>query len=48
MVSDTAPFRYPEYHTPRDTAERLDYDRLARVVAGLAPVVTALGSRVIP
>ena len=35
MVTDTAPFRYPHYHTPRDTPERVDYERLARVVSGL-------------
>ncbi|HKW36811.1 MAG TPA: M28 family peptidase [Burkholderiales bacterium] len=35
MVTDTAPFRYPHYHTPRDTPDKLDYERLARVVNGL-------------
>jgi Zn-dependent M28 family amino/carboxypeptidase len=35
MVTDTAPFRYPHYHTPQDTPDKLDYDRMARVVAGL-------------
>jgi hypothetical protein len=39
MVTDTAPFRYPYYHTPQDTADKLDYGRMARVVAGLADVV---------
>jgi Zn-dependent M28 family amino/carboxypeptidase len=39
MVTDTAPFRYPQYHTPEDTPDRLDYDRLARVTVGLARVV---------
>ncbi len=34
MVTDTAPFRYPQYHEAEDTPERLDYDRMARVVAG--------------
>ena len=42
MVTDTAPFRYPEYHTPEDTPDRLDYDRLARVTVGLSRVVAAL------
>jgi len=42
MVTDTAPFRYPAYHGPDDTPERVDYERLARVVAGLARVVEAL------
>lgn len=39
MVTDTAPFRYAQYHTPSDTADRVDFDRLARVVAGLGAVV---------
>jgi hypothetical protein len=42
MVTDTAPFRNPHYHTPRDLPATLDYDRLARVVRGLAAVVRAL------
>ena len=42
MVTDTAPFRDPYYHTPRDTPERLDYDRMARLVTGLARVVESL------
>lgn len=39
MVTDTAPFRYPHYHQPSDTPDRLDYDPLARVVSGLEGVV---------
>jgi hypothetical protein len=35
MITDTAPFRYPHYHTLKDTPDKLDYDRLARVTAGL-------------
>ena len=35
MVTDTAPFRYPYYHTVQDTPEKLDYDRLARVTLAL-------------
>ena len=35
MVTDTAPFRYPHYHTAQDTPDKVDYDRLARVVTGL-------------
>jgi hypothetical protein len=42
MVTDTAPFRYPHYHKPTDTPDRLAYDGLARVVEGLVPVVEAL------
>lgn len=39
MVTDTAPFRYPQYHTSGDTPDQLDYGRMARVVVGLADVV---------
>lgn len=42
MVTDTALYRYHQYHGPRDTPDRLDYERLARVVAGLGRVVETL------
>jgi Zn-dependent M28 family amino/carboxypeptidase len=42
MVTDTALFRYPYYHSPEDTPEKLDYDRMARVVAGLERVARDL------
>lgn len=41
MITDTAPFRYPHYHSPQDTADKLDYARLARVVSGLEAVLRA-------
>ena len=44
MVTDTAPFRNPGYHTQDDTPERIDYERLARVVAGLAKVASRLAA----
>jgi len=42
MVTDTALFRYPHYHRAGDTPDRLDYESLARVTAGLARVVAEL------
>ena len=42
MVTDTAPFRYPHYHTPDDTPDKIDYERFARVTAGLELVVRDL------
>ncbi|MCU1227863.1 MAG: hypothetical protein JWO97_747 [Acidobacteria bacterium] len=42
MVTDTAIFRNPNYHTPHDTPETLDYDRLARVTDGMVAVVRDL------
>ncbi|MCE5228486.1 M28 family peptidase [bacterium] len=42
MITDTAPYRYPHYHSAQDTPDKIDYDRMARVVAGVASVVEDL------
>jgi len=42
MVTDTAPYRYPWYHTAHDTPDKISFDRLAQVVDGLENVVTVL------
>ncbi|GKS75526.1 M28 family peptidase [Acidovorax sp. SUPP950] len=42
MVTDTAPYRYPYYHTAQDTPDKVDFDKLARVVSGLNSVVRDL------
>jgi Zn-dependent M28 family amino/carboxypeptidase len=42
-VTDTAPFRNPNYHRPTDKPDTLDYDRMSRVVRGLVGVVKDLG-----
>lgn len=42
MITDTALFRNPYYHTPYDTADKLDFERMARVVEGVGRVVEAL------
>ena len=42
MVTDTAPYRYPYYHTAEDTPDKVDYERLARVVTGLAGMLGEL------
>jgi Peptidase family M28 len=42
MVTDTALFRYPYYHDPADTPDKLDYEKTAIVVEGLARVVREL------
>jgi hypothetical protein len=44
MVTDTAPFRYPWYHTASDTPDKIDYDRLSRVVSALTLVIADLAS----
>jgi Zn-dependent M28 family amino/carboxypeptidase len=42
MVTDTAPYRYPHYHTASDTPDKVDYERLARLVSGLRAMLSAL------
>jgi Zn-dependent M28 family amino/carboxypeptidase len=42
MITDTAPFRYPWYHTADDTPDKIDYDRFAQVVDGLEAVIQSL------
>jgi len=42
MITDTAPFRYPHYHSATDTPDRLDYDRFALVVSGMQKVIEEL------
>ena len=39
MLTDTAPFRYPDYHLTSDTPEKLDYNAMARIVSGLEQVI---------
>ncbi len=42
MVTDTALFRYPYYHTPRDTPDKLDFPRMTRAVDGLIAMTREL------
>lgn len=44
MVTDTATFRNPFYHTPNDKPDTLDYDRMSRVVSGLKPIIDDLAN----
>jgi Zn-dependent M28 family amino/carboxypeptidase len=44
MVTDTAPWRYPHYHTAEDTPDKIDFETLADVVDGLEAVVAALAA----
>jgi len=39
MITDTAVFRYPHYHSKADTPDKVDYARLARVVSGLERMI---------
>jgi Zn-dependent M28 family amino/carboxypeptidase len=45
MVTDTAPFRYPWYHTAGDTPDKVSPAKLARVIDGLENVIAVLANR---
>jgi hypothetical protein len=42
MITDTALFRYPYYHTAEDTLKEIDFEKMARVVEGIRSVVVDL------
>jgi hypothetical protein len=42
MVTDTAFYRKPYYHTAGDSPDTLDYRQLTRVVEGLCAIVAGL------
>lgn len=42
MVTDTAPYRYPFYHTADDTPDKVNWQKTAKVIAGLEKVVADL------
>lgn len=42
MVTDTAFYRYPYYHTPEDRPDKINYGGLARVTEGLAGTIAVL------
>lgn len=42
MVTDTALYRYPHYHTMEDTPDKVDYERTARLVTGLRAMLREL------
>jgi len=42
MITDTALFRYPHYHSSTDTPDKLEYDRFALVVSGLEKTIAEL------
>src|SRR5437016_8858853 len=44
MVTDTAPFHYPYYHSSNDTPDKLEYDRFALVVSGMEKVIEKLSN----
>lgn len=45
MVTDTALFRDPFYHTANDTPDHIHYEHFARVVSGLQRVILGIANR---
>lgn len=43
MITDTAFYRNPNYHTARDTPDTLDYERMTLVVSAVFTTILALG-----
>jgi Zn-dependent M28 family amino/carboxypeptidase len=44
MVTDTAPFRYPAYHSHADKPDLVQYEGMARVVSGLQAVIAEMAN----
>lgn len=44
MLTDTALFRYPHYHTAQDTPEKLNYQHMAKLFNGIEAVVHDLAN----
>ena len=44
MITDTAPYRNPNYHGWFDKPETLDYETLARVTEGLTATLAAIAA----
>jgi Peptidase family M28 len=44
MITDTALLRYPHYHLPTDTPDRLDYESMAKVMHGVIEMTKTLAS----
>jgi hypothetical protein len=44
MITDTALFRYQYYHSHQDVPDRIDYERMARVVVGISKIIRELST----
>ncbi len=44
MLTDTAPYRYPEYHTPRDVAEEINGPEFARAAHGIVLAIRRMAN----
>ncbi|MDY6993176.1 MAG: M28 family peptidase, partial [Pseudomonadota bacterium] len=44
MVTDTALYRYPHYHRAEDSADKINYEQMTRVVMGMQAVIKGLAN----
>ena len=44
MITDTALFRYQYYHSHQDVPDRIDYERMARIVVGISQIIRELST----
>jgi Peptidase family M28 len=44
MITDTALFRYQYYHSEQDLPDKIDYERMARVVVGITQIIRNLST----
>lgn len=42
MITDTAPYRYPYYHSAQDTPDKVDYEKMVPLVLGLEAMLQQL------
>jgi len=42
MITDTAFYRNPNYHQPKDLPQTLDFEKMAEVTTGVVAFVRAL------
>ena len=42
MITDTAPYRYPYYHTPGDTPDQVNYRKMVPLVKGIEKMLETL------
>ncbi len=47
MVTDTGPYRYPFYHSAKDTPEKLSYDQMALIAQGLVKAVATVADEIL-
>ena len=44
MITDTAPYRYPHYHTEQDTPDKINFEKMTRVILGVQNLVKVLAN----